>query len=146
MSRLVIALLQLALGRGVENDVSIAIGQAWVESRFDPKAVSRVVGNHRESGHWDGGFASNWRGPYFCGLWQVQANTEEDCIAMRDPLTSWFKRRDELHTWLRFCKGDVTCALDGYGCGVAGAREKRCNHYAERVLWRARDLYREIGS
>lgn len=123
-----IILLQLFLGHAPEDNVSIAIGQAWVESRYDPTAVSRV------------------RGALFCGIWQVQVSTEEECVAMQDTLTAWKKRREEMQAWLRFCRGNITCALNGYGCGVRGAREGRCNRYAERVLWRARDLHRRPDS
>lgn len=60
---------------------------------------------------------------FFCGLWQTMALTRRDCDRMRFSVTYALETRTkEWGAWMRACKGNVTCALGGYGCGWFGAK------------------------
>lgn len=136
----IVIVFNLWFGNAVETDPRLAIAQAEIESARDEFAVSRVEAGKRHVGHWAQVFPSTFAGPYFCGLWQTEAYSEAECMQMRSPLVAYLTRRNELRAWLSYCHGDAVCMWDGYGCGVQGALTKRCNAYAERVLFRASQI------
>jgi hypothetical protein len=116
---------------------------AFVESRFDVTATSRVEGRKRRTGH----YASttppanlNVRQSMYCGPLQTFAGSWSDCISLRDPHTAYAAGADELEHWLRDkrVRGDVTRALAGHGCGNHGVTTGKCNFYPQRVLWQQR--------
>jgi hypothetical protein len=123
-------------------DVELLLGMAQIESARTWDAVSRVERGRRVTGAWPARTPAG-RGPWFCGPLQAEAYRWSDCLAMRDG-AGYAAGVDELRVWLRTCRGDLTCALNGHGCGNLGAATGRCNHYAERVLWQARRL-RELN-
>jgi hypothetical protein len=129
----------------VSPELLLAI--AFVESRFDPTALSRIEGNQRRGGRW----------PYdvpppkltkgtsmFCGVLQTRALTWRQCLAQRDLRHAYTKAVHELETWLhdRRVRGDLTLALAGYACGNRGVKTGKCKRYPGRVLWQARRLER----
>jgi len=123
----------------------LLLGMAYVESRFDPLAVSRIEGQRRRVGHYE----SNEPPPrwlkgssLYCGPLQTFAGSWSECIAMRDPHVAYAAGADELEHWLRDkrVRGDITRALAGYGCGYHGVKTGKCNRYPGRVLWQARRL------
>lgn len=143
MLYLVLIAIRLISGNvSPEYDPALALAQAWEESRLDFQAVSRSVDGRREVGHWDKSFPSHWKGPYFCGLWQVEKYTERDCRKTQGFMESWHARRKELRAWLSWCRGGLSCALAGYGCGIAGARQPAScgagkEPYHRKILQRA---------
>jgi len=116
---------------------------AFVESRFDVTATSRVEGRKRRTGH----YASttppsnlNARQSMYCGPLQTFASSWSECISLRDPRVAYAAGADELEHWLRDkrVRGDVTRALAGHGCGNHGVTTGKCNFYPQRVLWQQR--------
>ncbi len=105
------------------GDPSLAMSQAWIESKGDSTVVSRAKGGR------------------FCGIWQTQARTKAECEAMRCPLVAARAYRRELRAWLRATRGDLPGALRGYGCSWAASRPGgTCRGYDERVLAMAKRL------
>lgn len=94
----------------------------YVESRFDPTAVSIVP----------------WANAYgFCGVMQTIAPTRAACVAQRELDVGYALGVRELETWLADPRvhGDTRRMLLGHGCGNAGLVHGRCgSHYPERVL------------
>jgi hypothetical protein len=116
---------------------------AFVESRFDVTATSRVEGKQRRTGH----YASttppsnlNTRRSMYCGPLQTFASSWNECMAQRDPHVAYAAAVDELERWLRDrrVRGDITRALAGHGCGNYGVATGKCNLYPQRVLWQER--------
>lgn len=133
--------LQLVFGTRTEYDPFIAYAQARIESTFHADTVSRVSHGKRRVGRWKHRFPSHWRGNFYCGIWQVKAKTEFECLMQRSLFINYITHAAEMRWWLRRCKGDRRCALSGYGCGRAGmldpdncgvSRGKR--PYADRVM------------
>ena len=125
----------------VQPELLLAI--AFVESRFDVTATSRVEGHKRRTGH----YASttpppslNTRMSMYCGPLQTFAGSWSECMAMRDPHVAYAAGADELERWLRDkrVRGDITRALAGHGCGNHGVTTGKCNLYPQRVLWQER--------
>jgi len=125
----------------VEPELLLAI--AFVESRFDVTATSRVEGKRRRTGH----YASmnppanlNAKQSMYCGPLQTFAGSWAECISLRDPHAAYAAGADELEHWLRDrrVRGDVTRALAGHGCGNHGVTTGKCNFYPQRVLWQQR--------
>ena len=114
------------------------LGQAHIESRFDPTATSRVVGTKRVTGS-SPSLVPAGVGPRFCGPLQTTAGASWlVCLAMRVPAIGYWIGASELRVWLRAAHGDMRAALNGYGCGWRGLTNG-CNGYADRVLaWSAR--------
>jgi hypothetical protein len=122
----------------VQPELLLAI--AFVESRFDVTATSRVEGKHRRTGHYAGITPPsnlNARQSMYCGPLQTFAGSWSDCISLRDPHVAYAAGADELEHWLRDkrVRGDVTRALAGHGCGNHGVNTGKCNFYPQRVLW-----------
>lgn len=125
----------------VQPELLLAI--AFVESRFDVTATSRVEGRKRRTGH----YASttppthlNAKMSMYCGPLQTFAGSWDECISLRDPRVAYVAGADELEKWLRDkrVRGDITRALAGHGCGNFGVTTGKCNLYPQRVLWQER--------
>ncbi|HEY5945934.1 MAG TPA: hypothetical protein VIV40_10610 [Kofleriaceae bacterium] len=127
----------------ISAELLIAI--AYVESRFDPLALSRVEGKHRRLGHYgsDQAPARLRKGSsLYCGPLQTFASTWSDCVKQRELEVAYKTGAMEIGRWLRDrrVRGDMTLALAGYGCGNRGVRTGKCNRYPGRVLWQAKRL------
>lgn len=123
----------------------LLLGIAFVESRFDPTATSRVEGTTRRTGRypWTAVPAAlNRRASLFCGPLQTFASSWSSCLGMRNLKVAYAAGAAELTQWLRDrrVRGDVSRALAGHGCGNAGAVTGGCNGYPARVLWMERKL------
>jgi hypothetical protein len=125
----------------VEPELLLAI--AFVESRFDVTATSRVEGHKRHTGHYPSTTPPanlNAKQSMYCGPLQTFAGSWSDCMALRDPHVAYAAAADELETWLRDkrVRGDLTRALAGHGCGNYGVTTGKCNLYPQRVFWHQR--------
>lgn len=123
----------------------LLLGMAFVESRFDPTALSRVEGHTRRTGRYASTTppaALDRKASLFCGPLQTYAPTWSTCIAMRDLRTAYRAGVVELSQWLRDRRvhGSTTRALAGHGCGNFGVLTGQCNGYPDRVL----DMTRRI--
>lgn len=128
---------------GLEPELLIAV--AWVESRFDASATSRIERGARKTGSWPSTERAG-NGPRFCGVMQTIAGGDwADCLAQRSLLVGYRTGAAELRAWLRLSRGDLRAALDGHGCGVAGMTAG-CRGYAGRVLAIARRLRAGVTS
>jgi hypothetical protein len=123
----------------------LLLGVAFVESRFDPTAVSRVEGRARRTGAYPSLNVPPHLDPHaslYCGPLQTFAPSWSACLSMRDLKTAYAAGAAELTTWLRDrrVQGDVTRALAGHGCGNYGVTTGNCNGYPGRVLWMERQF------
>jgi len=123
----------------------LLLGIAFIESRFDPMAVSRVEGRTRRTGRypWTTAPPQLDRGAsLYCGPLQTYAPSWSSCLRMRDLRTAYAAAAAELSQWLRDrrVRGNVSRALAGHGCGNHGVLTGACNGYPVRVLYRARQL------
>ena len=123
----------------------LLLAVAFVESRFDPLALSRIEGKHRRGGHYPSDVPPKRlrRGSsLYCGPLQTFAANWDDCLAQRDLALGYTNGAKEITRWLhdRRVRGDMTRALAGYGCGNRGVRTGKCNRYPGRVLWQAKRL------
>jgi hypothetical protein len=113
---------------------------AYVESRYDPTATSRVEGAIRKTGSYPATIEPANLAPgssLFCGPLQTFAASWRDCLALRDLKTAYTAGATELDGWLRDrrVRGDVTRALAGHGCGNFGVATGQCKAYPARVQW-----------
>lgn len=127
----------------VPTELLLAI--AFVESRYDVHAVSRVEGKKRVVGRYPYSVAPKKlrKGTsLYCGPLQTFAANWEQCLEQRDLNVAYTSATKEIENWLkdRRVRGDMTRALAGYGCGNKGVRTGKCNRYPGRVLWQARRL------
>jgi hypothetical protein len=118
----------------------LLLGVAFIESRFDPTATSRVVNGHRKTGRYPSQTPPSGldaKATLFCGPLQTIATTWSECLAFRDIDRAYAAGAAELEKWLadRRVRGNVTRALAGHGCGNYGVTTGRCNAYPSRVLW-----------
>jgi len=125
----------------VQPELLLAI--AFVESRFDVTATSRVEGKQRRTGHYAGTTPPSHldtRRSMYCGPLQTFAGSWSECISLRDPHVAYAAGASELESWLRDkrVRGDITRALAGHGCGNHGVTTGKCNFYPQRVLWQER--------
>ena len=117
--------------------VELLLGLADVESDFESRSVSRLIGSARQTGTWRSSKAPKGsHGNYFCGITQAIAPTWKRCMELRDPAVAMTAGVAELQAWLKRGKS-VRIALQGHGCGNAGMTGA-CASYATRVLRRAR--------
>ena len=120
----------------VSPELLLAI--AYVESRYDATATSRVESGARRTGAYPSTTppADLDPQPLYCGPLQTYATSWAACIAMRDLGAGYAAGDAELEQWLRDSRvrGDVARALAGHGCGNAGVVTGTCNRYPERVL------------
>ena len=117
----------------------LLLGIAFIESRFDPTAVSRVEGHARKTGRYASTAAPaslDRRASLYCGPLQTYATSWSACISMRDLGTGYSAAVAELTQWLRDRRvhGNTVRALAGHGCGNYGVLTGQCNGYPERVL------------
>ncbi len=127
-------------------DAELLLAIAFVESRFDPTATSRVEGGKRRTGHYPSTAAPahlDAHASLYCGPLQTFAGSWAECVALRDLRTAYAAGADELEHWLRDkrVRGELTLALAGHGCGNHGVATGKCNSYPGRVLWIARTLH-----
>ena len=128
----------------VQPELLLAI--AFVESRYDVTATSRVESGKRRTGHYASVAAPahlDIHASLYCGPLQTFASSWSECVALRDLPSAYTAGASELEQWLRDrrVRGDLSLALAGHGCGNLGVRTGKCNHYPERVLWIARALH-----
>lgn len=122
----------------------ILLSMAYIESRFEPHTLSRVEGKKRVHGRYLPTTPPKKLDKYksmYCGPLQTRARTWDDCLAQRNDLALAYRAgARELTNWLRdrYVRGDITAALNGYGCGYHGVKTRKCNRYPGRVLWQAR--------
>lgn len=123
----------------------LLVSVAFIESRFDPTATSRIEGNRRRTGSYPSSEGPHgMRGPFYCGELQTAADTWPACLAMRDRPAGYAAGVRELTRWLhdRRVHGDLELALAGHGCGNAGVVSRQCNGYPSRVFAVRRQLAR----
>lgn len=123
----------------------LLLAMAYVESRYDETAVSRVEGTKRVVGSYPSTTPpKNLRkgASLYCGPLQTFAKNWDECMKQRDLKVAYATAAKELEHWLRDrrVRGDMTRALAGYGCGNHGVKTGKCNRYPGRVLWQARRL------
>jgi hypothetical protein len=123
----------------------LLLGIAFVESRFDPTAVSRVEGHTRKTGSYPATEAPaqlDRSAALFCGPLQAYAGSWSACIGLRNLSAGYAAGVDELQQWLRDprVRGSTVRALAGHACGNFGVTTGRCSHYPERVLDMTRRL------
>jgi hypothetical protein len=128
-----------------EISPELLLAIAYVESRYEPLALSRIEGNKRVLGIYLGNTApKRWKKgtSLHCGPLQTYALTWEDCVRQRDLRVAYASAAEQLTRWLRdrHVRGDITRALAGYGCGYHGVKTGKCNRYPGRVLWQARRI------
>lgn len=116
----------------------LLLGIAFVESRYDPTAVSRVEGRRRKTGPYTATTAPSGldrKASLFCGPLQTFATSWSTCVQMRNLDVAYAAAAAELRQWLgdRRVHGSTTRALAGHGCGNYGVLTGRCNGYPERV-------------
>ena len=123
----------------------LLLGIAFVESRYDPTAVSRVERTTRRTGSYPSTTAPaqlNRRASLFCGPLQTYATSWSACMEMRNLKVAYTAGVAELEHWLRDrrVRGSISRALAGHGCGNRGVLTGICNGYPNRVLARQRQL------
>jgi hypothetical protein len=117
----------------------LLLGIAFVESRYDPTAISRVEGGVRKTGPYLSTSAPaglNRGASLYCGPLQTFAPSWSACIAMRKLDVAYAAAAAELGQWLRDrrVQGNTTRALAGHGCGNFGVATGSCRGYPSRVL------------
>jgi len=128
-----------------EISAELLLAIAFVESRFDVTALSRIEGDQRRGGRYPSTRPPpKWRRgtSLFCGPLQTFARTWQQCLDQRELTVAYTTAVEELGVWLRDrrVRGDLSRALAGYGCGNHGVKTGKCNRYPGRVLWQARRL------
>jgi hypothetical protein len=123
----------------------LLLGIAFVESRYDPTAVSRVERRTRRTGSYPSTSAPaqlDRRASLFCGPLQTYAPSWSACIGMRNLKVAYATGVAELEHWLRDrrVRGSISRALAGHGCGNRGVLTGICNGYPDRVLAMQRQL------
>ena len=118
----------------------LLLAVAFVESRYDPTATSRMEGASRRTGHYPSlapPHDLDVHASLYCGPLQTFAGSWHDCLALRDLDRAYAAGVSELETWLedRRVRGNVVRALAGHGCGNFGVTTGHCNAYPQRVLW-----------
>jgi len=121
----------------VSPELLLAI--AFVESRFDPTATSRVEGRVRRTGSYPSTrppAGLDTRASLYCGPLQTFAASWGQCLAARDLRVAYAAGVAEIQRWLgdRRVRGNVSRALAGHGCGNFGVTSGSCNGYPGRVL------------
>jgi hypothetical protein len=123
----------------------LLLGIAFVESRYDVTALSRVEGLTRKTGRYPSSKPParlDRRASLFCGPLQTYAASWSACMGMRNLKVAYAAAARELEGWMkdRRVRGNVTRALAGHGCGNYGVRTGACNGYPRRVLAMTRHL------
>jgi hypothetical protein len=131
---------------GAPAELLLAI--AYVESRYDPTATSRIEGAVRRTGSYPSTTPPrNLRGTLYCGPLQTFAPSWKACIGMRELANGYAAGVSELKQWFHDprVRGNVTRALLGHGCGNSGLATGECNGYPARVLGFMRRLSRHVA-
>src|SRR5688572_9692104 len=123
----------------------LLLAMAFIESRFDPLAVSRIEGKKRRYGRYPSTEPPKRLrkgASLYCGPLQTFAASWDECMAQRELALAYQTGAKEVTQWLRNrrVRGDMTRALAGYGCGNRGARTGKCNRYPGRVLWQRKRI------
>ncbi|HEY5925588.1 MAG TPA: hypothetical protein VIV11_28075 [Kofleriaceae bacterium] len=123
----------------------LLLAMAYVESRFDPHALSHVEGKRRRVGKWPSTTPPKRlrKGTsLYCGPLQTFAGNWDACLQQRELAVAYAAGAQEVRTWLRDrrVRGDMTRALAGYGCGNRGVKTGKCNRYPGRVLYQAKRI------
>lgn len=131
-----VAAAQMAATERVPSE--LLLGMAFVESRYDPTAVSRVEGRARKTGAYPSTSPPaglNPRASLYCGPLQTFAPSWSACLGLRDLRTGYMAATAEIEHWLadRRVHGNMARALAGHGCGNYGVLTGNCNGYATRV-------------
>ncbi len=126
--------------------VELLLAMAFVESRYDTTATSRVEAGRRKTGRHPSTTPPprlDRRASLYCGPLQTFASSWASCLALRDARLAYAAGVTELQTWLRDrrVRGDIKRALAGHGCGNHGVTTGRCNRYPDRVLAVERRLF-----
>jgi len=124
-----------------EDAAEILLALAWIESRFDSTATSRMVDGKRITGSWPSR-AQAGQGPWFCGVLQTRAfYSWSKCLEMRDISKGYKEGVAELNYWLKRTNGNILQALNGHNCGNLGPTTA-CGGkgYGARVLELAKKL------
>src|SRR5215216_4891913 len=75
---------------------------AYIESRFDATATSRVEGRVRQTGSYPSTQPPRaLRGSLYCGPLQTYAASWSQCLAMREPARAYGAAARELAQWIR---------------------------------------------
>lgn len=127
---------------------TLLLGMAYLESRYDSTALSRLEkqprgGYKRVTGTWAGEVAPpHARAPWFCGPLQTGGNVSwDECRRMREDVAYGYQvGAQELAQWMAdpTCHAQegqarLVCALRGYGGGYAAIRAEI--RYPANVLW-----------
>ena len=123
----------------------LLLGVAYVESRYDPTATSRVENGIRRTGSYPKltpPAGLDRHASLYCGPLQTYAGSWRECLSERDLEVAYAAGVRELSQWLRDSRvrGNITLALAGHGCGNAGVLTGHCNGYPMRVLATARRI------
>jgi hypothetical protein len=118
---------------------------AYVESRYDRTATSRVEGHRRRTGSYRSTRPPTDLAPrasLYCGPLQTFAASWSECVGLRDFHAAYAAGVAELEQWLRDkrVRGRLELALAGHGCGNHGVVTGKCNGYPARVFRVARRL------
>lgn len=129
----------------------LLLGMAYVESRFDRFALSRVERGRRVMGRYPSVEPPRYltkTGSLYCGVVQTFAKTWATCLQQRDLHIAYSTAAMELGHWLkdRRVRGNLDVALAGYGCGNHGVSTGKCNRYPARVQYQARRFAVTIGA
>jgi hypothetical protein len=127
------------------SPAELLLAIAYVESRYDATATSRVEGTVRKTGSYPVTTAPHYlRGTLYCGPLLTCAKSWDQCVGMRVLATGYSAGVTELNKWLRDprVRGNLTRALLGHGCGNTGLKTGQCNRYPDRVLGFMRQLAR----
>lgn len=141
-----VAHVQAATAAATERvPAELLLAVAYVESRYDVTALSRIEGKTRVHGRYPSTTPpKNLRKgtSLYCGPLQTFARNWDECMKQRDLNVAYATAAKEIEHWLRDrrVRGDMTRALAGYGCGNHGVKTGKCNRYPGRVLWQARRL------
>ncbi|MBX3158100.1 MAG: hypothetical protein KF773_19180 [Deltaproteobacteria bacterium] len=122
---------------------TLLLAIAFVESRYDVTATSRVEGGVRLTGRYASTVPPanlDYHQSLFCGPLQTFAGSWGECMAMRRLARGYAAGAAEMSQWLRDSRvrGEYAKALAGHGCGNLGVETGNCNGYQGRVLWMER--------
>lgn len=133
------AAIQAESSTGIPSDLLLSM--AYIESRYDPRALSRIEYGRRVTGLWGGSEPPAGAKPsWYCGVLQVGGHVPwQTCMEYRlDVSLSYHTAAQNLKYWLSTSKckkrrDSLNCALQGYGGGWK-AIDKNSMHYVNKVL------------
>lgn len=139
---------------------TLLLGQAYVESRYNPYALSRMQCEgkgddavcKRKTGVWKGDKKPGGSKPsWYCGILQVGGYVPwSECVELRDISYNYLAGAKHLKEWMddshcskRKEADRLHCAFLGYGGGY-GAIESWTSTYPARVLAKQKQIQRLI--